>query len=159
MAAYEESLETLVEMRDPFLEFLPFVLSLGHIADILHDDDVEVFIHEVALLVANEVHILLRTHHSLVVLFLAPLIKVEDEVCGEIYGVTEIPPEIDSVFSAIEHQALSDSHGVDKGFAHALDGLVLSDAAHAHAERELVDLDHVSFVAEEDLALTRRVED
>jgi len=135
------------------------VWAFSDVLNVLNDDKVKVVIHEVALLVPQQVNILLGSDDSLVVLILAPFLKVKDQISREVDGVIELCPEVKLVAAAVYHESVAYTHGVDQSPPQLLYGFVFCDPSEADAELQLVQLHHVSLVAEEDLALPCRIED
>ena len=70
-----ENVEVFSKIGNKLLELL---LCLGIAIIFLQHDDVESFIHHVAVLVIHIVMILFRTYNFHVILFLSPFLEVED---------------------------------------------------------------------------------
>ena len=101
----------ILEVRELLLQFL---LALIVAIILLEDDDVEVLVHEVALLVHHQVVVLIGPHDLLVVLLFAPLIKVEDEVHREvIWTPVELLLEVYGKAATLEDQTVATSHAMN----------------------------------------------
>ena len=101
----------ILEVRELLLQLL---LALIVAIILLEDDEIEVLVHEVAFLVHHQVVVLIGPHYLLIVLLLAPLIEVEDEVHREVLCTSiELLLEVDSKAATLEDETVATSHAVN----------------------------------------------
>ena len=146
----------ILEVRELLLQlFLAFIVAII----LLEDNEIEVLMHEVAFLVHHKVMVLIGPHDLLVVLLLAPLIEVEDEVNREVRCTPiELLLEVDGKAATLEDQTVATSHAVNQGLAKGLNRICLLGLLSCYANCKLVYFNEVSLVAEKNFTIPGGVE-
>ena len=102
--------------------------------------------------------IFLFSHNLLVVLFLPPLFEVKQSIDRQVvFAAIEVSREIYGYFPTLKDQPSTRSHASNHGLAYLFYRVCLCRSAEGYRELQLVNLDEMSLIAEEYLAVASGV--